>query len=119
MSTNRVAYLTRTRAPASSTPAHHNGVPACEACGGELLFAGGSSAAIEWWRCIRCGQFYSARRGCAHHPASGMRCATCGDPNVAFTVTLRRLGHEVSLHFCSKRCLTRGLDDLEGDRSHG
>lgn len=98
--------------PPARARSHHNGVPACQKCGAELGFAA-SGGAIEWWRCIRCGQFYTARRGCPHHPASGMVCATCGRASIAFTVTIRNLGHDVSAHFCSKRCMTLGLEDPE------
>ena len=53
------------RAPlAVSDPAEHsidqyNGVPACQRCGGQLGFAV-AGGAIEWWRCIKCGQFMGA-----------------------------------------------------------
>ena len=98
----------------------HNGVPACQRCGGQLGFAV-AGGAIEWWRCVKCGQFYPARRGCSHGVIGRMQCAVCGRASVAFSVTVRKLGHhEVLVHFCSKACLTKGLEDSEGRRhSHG
>jgi hypothetical protein len=91
-------------------PVHHNGVPACQSCGGQLGFAC-AGGAVEWWRCVACGQFYTARRGCSHGAIARMQCAACGRPSVSFSVIVRRLGHEITVHFCSKKCLTQGLDD--------
>src|SRR5689334_4094167 len=88
----------------------HNGVPACQKCGGQLGFAV-AGGAVEWWRCVACGQFYTARRACAHSTIARMQCATCGRSSIAFSVTLRTLGNEVTAHFCSKACLTKGLAD--------
>jgi hypothetical protein len=95
----------------------HNGVPACRRCGGQLGFAV-AGGAIEWWRCVACGQFYTAQRACRHGAIGRMRCAACGRPSVAFSVTARKLGREITVHFCSKACLTQGIED-DTERRHG
>ena len=104
------ASLTRPKDAEGSSTDHHNGVPACDRCGGQLGFAV-AGGAVEWWRCVACGQFYTARRACSHGSIGRMQCASCGRPSVAFSITSRNLGHEITVHFCSKACLTKGLQE--------
>lgn len=102
------ALLTRPANAEGVSAQRHNGVPACERCGGQLGFAV-AGGVVEWWRCVACGQFYTARRACSHGSVGRMQCASCGQPTIAFSVTSRHLGREITVHFCSKACLTKGL----------
>src|SRR5260221_14144194 len=78
------------------------GLPPCPKCGGAVGFAAAPGNAIEWWRCTQCAAFYPIKNThCAHTPTAAARCATCGGSNIAITLTERKAGHEVTLHFCS------------------
>jgi hypothetical protein len=102
-------------------------LPHCT-CGGTLCFVGGASAAIEWWRCIRCDKRYPVRKitmaaqlpstpataTCRHTPGRATHCAICGKSSVGVTIVTTLRGHELTAYFCGVACARKGLDP-EGD----